>query len=118
MNVGENQKQWHKIFLGVCLFHHNSELKIVNMKKHVHSTQIDDLQKRINDAEKQLKKFGIYYDYPDELNENDLSNKFRIMRTKGNTKNQRKNLKKNHVKILTIIAEHLEEILRKNIDKQ
>jgi hypothetical protein len=87
-------------------------------KKHVQSTEIDILQQRINNAEKQLKQLGIFYDYPEEVNEKgNRQNKFRVMRTKGNTKNQRKILKKQQLLLLQATAEHLEAILAENDGK-
>jgi hypothetical protein len=97
----------------------DEEKKVKKSNKHVHSTEINSLQQRIMVAEKELKKLGVYYDYPEDVNEkDDRQLKFRVMRTKGNTKNQRKTLKKQHYSLLEATAIHLENIILKNQGKK
>jgi len=69
-------------------------------KTHVQSQNVEELKALIEKYEADLKKWGVFYDYPDYVNEKGNRTKFRIMRTKGNTKSQRKNLKQNHLRIL------------------
>ena len=59
------------------------------------------LKEQIERYERDLKEWGVYYDFPaDVVNEKGSRTKYRLMRTRGNTKNQRKNLKQQHLHIL------------------
>eukprot|EP00760_Papus_ankaliazontas_P014341 PhM_4_TR16061/c0_g1_i1/m.42089 len=79
---------------------------------HVNSTQVAALTQRIEHCERRLRALGVYYDYPDDIEAlEDRPVKYRAMHTRGNTKNQKRNLKRCQVRVLQTIADHLQAVL-------
>lgn len=79
--------------------------------KNQNSKKLNEKIKKIEGYEKILKLNGIYYGYPDLVLQPDEP---MLGHTKGNTKNNRKKIKKHQEEILTKILAYLEELLLKN----
>jgi regulator of RNase E activity RraB len=85
-------------------------------QQHAQSQAVAQLLSTIEAYERDLKAWGVYYDYPsnEQLFEEDSQArpvvKYRAMHTRGNTKNQKKNIKRQQMVILRATADHLRGI--------
>eukprot|EP00039_Didymoeca_costata_P032664 m.38796 g.38796 ORF g.38796 m.38796 type:complete len:136 (+) comp9473_c0_seq2:144-551(+) len=73
--------------------------------------QVQAMQEKVSELIKELDERDIPWDYPEAVNEQH-SNKFRLAgHTKGNTKNQRKQMKRQQEDFLSATILHLSSIL-------
>lgn len=80
--------------------------------KHAQSAKVDLLTEDVNRMMEVLSSHGIYFDLPDDVMDKEQRPiSYRQQHTKGNTKNQRKKVKQQQIRLLEAAAEHLHVVM-------
>ena len=89
--------------------------QLKSKNKHVQSTKVDLLTQDVQRMMDTLSSRGIYFDLPDDVMETEQRPiSYRQQHTKGNTKNQRKKVKQQQIRLLEAAAEHLHVLMVQN----